>query len=151
MRICVSANGKVALFNRYEGLLVIYDSATEECVYRGSRNYPASPTPPEDFINSSGEERTMFFPVGGNVFCGPEGMLNVVVCNYMDDGPFISDPEYLDFAPVTAVDRYDWDGSYLDSYCLPDSSINYVAGLPDGRVVARNFAEGIICQMELVQ
>ncbi len=51
---------------------------------------------------------------------------------------------------VTAVDRYDWDGSYLDSYCLPDTSINYVAGLPDGRVVARNFAEGIICQLELI-
>ncbi|MCK5841113.1 MAG: hypothetical protein KAH31_03015 [Candidatus Sabulitectum sp.] len=98
-----------------------------------------------------GEERTMFFPIGGNVFCGPEGMLNVVVCNYMDDGSFVSDPDYLDFAPVTAVDRYDWAGSYLDSYCLPDSSLNYVAGLPDGRVVARNFAEGIICQMELVQ
>ncbi|MCK5134005.1 MAG: hypothetical protein KAR40_17885 [Candidatus Sabulitectum sp.] len=66
----------------------------------------------------------------------------------MDDGSFISDPEYLDFAPVTAVDRYDWDGNYLDSYCLPDSCINFVSSLNNNKLVAMNFAEGVLCLFE---
>ncbi len=150
MRICAGGNDRVALFNRYEGLLAIYDIDSEECIYRGNREYPATPSPPRAFTTESGEERMVMFPIGGNAFRGPEGMLNVVVCNYMDDGSFISDPDYLDFAPITAVDRYDWDGNYLDSYCLPDSSINYVTLLPDGGLVARNFAEGILCKMERI-
>ena len=129
MMLCIGGNGRIAIFNRYEALLTIYDIETEECLYRGSREYPSTPTPPLPFIDSEGESRTIFFPVGGNAFLGHEGMLNVVVCNYMEDGSFISDPEYLDFAPITAVDRYDWDGNYLDSYCLPDSSINFVSSL----------------------
>ena len=148
MRLCAGGDDRVALFNRYEGLLVIYDINTEECIYRGNREYPSTPTAPRDLVGADGEQHTMMFPIGGNVFRGPEGMLNVVICNYMDDGSFISDPEYLNFAPVTAIDRYDWDGNYLDSYCLPDSSINFVAPLPDGQLVARNFAEGILCHFE---
>ena len=90
----------------------------------------------------------MFFPIGGNIFLGSEGMLNVVVCNYMEDGSFLSNPDYLDFAPVTAIDRYNWDGDYLDSYCLPDSCINYVSKLSSNKYVAINFAEGILCLFE---
>ena len=148
MRLCIGGDGRIAIFNRYEGLLSIYDIETEECLYSGSREYPATPTPPQSIIGSDGESHTVFFPIGGNVFPGSEGMLNVVVCNYMDDGSFISDPEYLDFAPVTGVDRYDWDGIYLDSYCLPDSCINHVSILPENRMVGSNFAEGVLCLFE---
>ena len=150
LRLCANGEGRVALFNRYEGLLVIYDIETEDCIYRGSRRYPSSPHPPEEFIAADGERRTMFFPIGGNVFQGAEGMLNVVICNYMDDGSFLSDPEYLDFAPVTAIDRYNWDGRYLDTYCLPDSCINFVVPLSGGRLVGRNFAEGAIKLFERI-
>jgi hypothetical protein len=148
IRLCVEPDGKVAVFNRYEGLLAIYDIDTEECVYRGNREYPAEVSPPVEFIDDNGDQRTIFFPIGGNIFLGSEGMLNVVVCNYMEDGSFLSDPEYLDFAPITAIDRYNWDGEYLDSYCLPDSCINYVAKLPSNKYVAINFAEGILCLFE---
>ncbi|MCK5133126.1 MAG: hypothetical protein KAR40_13350 [Candidatus Sabulitectum sp.] len=148
MRLCIGGHGRIAIFNRYEGLLTIYDIETEECLYSGSREYPSTINPPTPFTGSDGETHTVFFPIGGNAFLGPEGMLNVIVCNYMDDGSFISDPEYLDFAPVSAVDRYDWDGNYLDSYCLPDSSINFVSSLNNNRLVARNFAEGVLCLFE---
>ena len=144
LRLCSGPNGILCLYNRYEGLLAIYDIYTKECLFRGSRNYPASPEPPREERNSSGETRMAFFPIGGNTFVGPDGMLNVVICNLMEDGSFISDPEYLDFAPITAIDRYDWEGNYLDSYCLPDSCINYVTCLPDGRIIGRNFAEGTL-------
>jgi len=144
MRLCTDGVDRVAIFNRYEGLLSIYTIETGQPIYSGSREYPATSEPPRHITGSDGQTRTVNFPIGGNAFRGPEGMLNVVICNYMEDGSFISDPEYLDFAPVTCVDRYDWDGHYLDSYCLPDSCLNYVASLPDGRLVGRNFSEGMI-------
>ena len=148
MRLC--SNGeRIAVFNRYEGLLAIYDIETEECIYMGSREYPSEPTPPESFTNSDGETRTIFFPIGGNAFLGPEDMLNIIICNYMDDGTFISDPDYLDFAPVTGIDRYDWDGIYLDSYCLPDSSVNFVSGIASSnQLIGVNFAEDVLCRFQ---
>lgn len=149
MRLCIGGDGRVGIFNRYEGLLSIYDIETEECIFNGSREYPSEPTPPDRYTADSGESQLVFFPIGGNAFLGPEGMLNVVICNYMDDGSFISDPDYLDFAPVTGIDRYDWDGIYLDSYCLPDSCINFVSVLNNGnRLIGRNFAEGVLCVFE---
>lgn len=149
MRLCIGGDGRVAIFNRYEGLLSIYDIETEESIFIGSREYPSDPTPPEPYTADNGETQLVFFPIGGNAFLGPEGMLNVIICNYMDDGSFISDPDYLDFAPVTGVDRYDWDGNYLDSYCLPDSCINFVSVVPDeNRLIGRNFTEGVLCVFE---
>lgn len=149
IRLCLNTDGRrIAAFNRYEGLLAIYDLPSRECIYRGSREYPAAPTPPVEHITDTGESRLIYFPIGGNVFLGSEGMLNVVVCNYMEDGSFLSDPEYLDFAPITAIDRYDWDGNYLDSYCLPDSCLNYVTLLSDDRMVAKSFAEGTLYLLE---
>ncbi|MCD4707625.1 MAG: hypothetical protein K8S62_07780 [Candidatus Sabulitectum sp.] len=134
LRICPGENNRIAVFNRYEGLLAIYDIETEECIYRGSRVYPSSP-----------EDRVRQYPIGGNAFLGREGMINILFPNYMDDGSFLSDPDYVDFAQVTAVDRYDWDGNYLDSYCLPDSSLNYAVLLSDGRLVVRSFSEETLC------
>lgn len=144
MRLCYGGNGRIALFNRYEGLLAIYDIETEERIFGGSRSYPATPTAPISYIGEDGRDHMVFFPIGGNAFLGPEGMLNVIICNYMDDGSFISDPEYLDFAPITCVDRYDWDGNYLDSYCLPDSCINFVTRLPNGDIVGCNFESCVL-------
>jgi len=147
MRLCYNGNGRIAVFNRYEGLLAIYDIETGEKIFGGSRAYPANPTLPHCFTGEDGQDHMVFFPIGGNAFLGPEGMLNVIICNYMNDGSFISDPEYLDFAPVTCVDRYDWDGNYLDSYCFPDSCINFVTGLPNGDVIGWNFESGLLERM----
>lgn len=144
MRLCTDGNGRICIFNRYEGLLAIYDIESEECCFRGSRTYPATPEPPLETVDDNGDVRFVHFPIGGNAYCGPGGMINVIVCNIMQDGSFISDPDYLDFAPITAVDRYDWEGNYLDSYCLPDSCINRAVYLQDGRIIARNYAEGSV-------
>lgn len=144
MRLCADDSGRICIYNRYEGLLAIYDIESEACLFRGSRTYPATPEPPREMINEDGEKRLVFFPIGGNAYTGPHGAINIIICNIMQDGTFISDPTYLDYAPITAVDRYDWEGNYLDSYCLPDSCINRVLYLPDGRIIARNYVEGSI-------
>lgn len=150
MRLCYGENGRIAVFNRYEGLIAIYDINTGDPIYMGSREYPAVISGPGMVTNNNGGSSMLYCPLGGNAFCGPEGMLNVLMCNYMEDGSFACDPAYRDFAPVSPVDRYDWNGNYLDSYCLPGSCINYVAGLPDGSLIGRNFAEGVLIRIEKI-
>ncbi|PIE53637.1 hypothetical protein CSA37_00280 [Candidatus Fermentibacteria bacterium] len=144
MRLAYDSNGRICIFNRYEGRLAIYDIDSEECIYRGSRSYPSEPRGPLSLISENGEERQVYFPIGGNVFLGYENTINVVLCNVMQDRSFISDPEYLDYAPVTLIDRYNWEGSYLDTYCLPDSCISHVTMLSEDMMIGRNYAEGAI-------
>jgi hypothetical protein len=140
MRICFSGTDRVAIFNRYEGLLNIYDINTRECIYSGGRSYPMSVQPP--MWQEDGTSRNA--SVGGGAFMGNEGMINFLIPNLMEDGSFFSDPDYNDFAPITAVDRYDWNGNYLDTYCLPDTCINYAAPLSNGRLAVKSYAEGCI-------
>ncbi len=151
MLLCVSNDNRLAVFNRYEGLLAIYDLTTEESLYRGSRNYPATPSGPASFTNSDGLTQRLFFTVGANPFLGPEGMLNIVFTGYMEDGSFFSDPENTDFAPIIAIDRYDWDGNYLDTYCLADSSLSSAALLPGNQLVVKNYSEGNLRLYDLQQ
>jgi len=141
MRLCYDGDSRIAVFNRYEGLISIYDIATEECIYSGNRAYPMEPNPPRP-LNEEGRYRHT--PIGGNCFIGNEGMLNITIPNIMNDSTFISTPEYLDFAPITAIDRYDWDGNYLDSYCLADSCLSYVLPINEDSLVVINSADGAV-------
>ncbi|MCD6587139.1 MAG: hypothetical protein J7K88_01170 [Candidatus Fermentibacteraceae bacterium] len=149
MLLCVSNDNRIVVFNRYEGLLAIYDLITEECIYRGSRTYPAITPEPLSITAANGQTQRLFFTVGANPFLGPEGMLNIVITGYQNDGSFFSDPENADFAPITAIDRYDWDGNYLDSYCLPDSSLGTTDLLPGNQLVVKNYSVGELILYDL--
>ena len=71
-------------------------------------------------------------------------MLNVTLPNVMNDSTFVSTPEYTDYAPVTLVDRYDWVGTYLDTYCLPDSCLSFTVPVDYRTLVVINYAEGAV-------
>ena len=144
IRICTNGSNRVALYNRYEGLVAIFDLDTKTSLFNGQRELPAAPTPPQDFTDSNGNSARLFLPIGGNAYLGHDGMLNVILTGFMDDGSLISDPENIDFAEYASVDRYDWDGNYLDSYCFPDSCISHAAVLPSGILVAKDFSEGVL-------
>lgn len=148
IRVCTNGDNRLALYNRYEGLIAIYDLETKSCVFRGQRQLPATPTPPQNFTDSNGNSTRLFLPIGGNAFLGPDGMLNVVITGFMEDGSFLSDPENIDFAEYSSIDRYDWEGNYLDSYCLPDSCISHAGILSGDRLVARDFSEGVLRMYE---
>ena len=141
IRLCYNGIDKVAVFNRYEGFISIYDIFTEECLYSGRRTYPMLPSPPLP-LDDNGRYR--HFPIGGNCFVGREGMLNVTLPNVMNDSTFVSTPEYTDYAPVTIVDRYDWVGTYLDTYCLPDSCLSFTVPVDYRTLVVINYAEGAV-------
>ncbi len=70
--------------------------------------------------------RGMAFSRHSSLCIGPHGELNMVFLNVMHNGEMSRGRNISDRAPVTMVDRFDRSGTYLDTYCLPDSSISNI-------------------------
>ncbi len=135
----------LAFVSRYEHRLYIFNIETEEPVFAGVRDLPSEPSKPYRRYNEeTGIQSTVMFPSVGGIFRGPEGMINVVVDEYQNDGSLLHGNRYINYAPVTIIDRYDSNGQYLDSYCLPDSGISWVRMLHDDKLVGRQQGTGIV-------
>jgi hypothetical protein len=100
------------------------------------------------------EEMNMAFytnyPVYRSVFIGPHGTVNLLFANLMYNGEMLRPGNYLHSAPVSIIDRFTVNGEYLDSYCLPDSSINIVSYNGNGYMAAVNANSGIIYGYRIV-
>ncbi|MCD4775388.1 MAG: hypothetical protein K8S15_04965 [Candidatus Aegiribacteria sp.] len=135
----------IAFISRYEHRLHIFNLETEEPIFTGVRDLPSEPAKPyRSFNEETGIQSTVMFPSVGGVFRGPEGMINVVVDEYQNDGSLLHSNRYINYAPVTIIDRYDSNGEYLDSYCLPDSGISWVRMLHDHQLVGRQQGTGMV-------
>lgn len=142
LKVCAGPGDTLAVFNRYQGTLAVYEPEGWTCVYRGSRTFPDQPEPPR--MEQSGDEmRFYMFPMASNAFVGPEGQLNTVI-HFQSDGSFLSEMGGSGQSPVTVVDRYSWSGQYLDSYCLPDSFLGSARKLGDGRLAALDYRRGTL-------
>ncbi len=60
------------------------------------------------------------WPVLGRPFLGPDSTLcvNLPAFNSNAEFRFHSTP-FEEYSPVTVIDRYDFQGNYLDSFCIP--------------------------------
>lgn len=135
----------LAVVSRYEHKLYIFNLATQELVFSGIRELPSEPARPyQNFNEETGYLTTIMFPSVGGVFNGPEGMINIVVDEYQNDGTLLHDNRFIDYAPVTVIDRYTSNGEYLDSYCLPDSCVSWVRRLPPDMLVGRQQGTGLV-------
>lgn len=108
--------GRIACVSQFQDELHIYDFETGEILHSGTRNLPASPT-------DGSVER--FYTVYATIFIGPDSMINIPISNLMDNGEFMGSGGSR-HSLVTIVDRYNWDGEYLDSYLLPDSLLGAI-------------------------
>ena len=136
---------KIAIISRYEHKLFIYNLDTEEQLYAGIRNLPSNPARPyRNYNQETGNLTTICFPSISGTFTGPEGMINVIVDEYMSDGSLLHSNRNNNYAPVTVIDRYDPTGAYLDSYCIPDSGIYWVRMLADGRITGAQQGTGMV-------
>jgi len=141
----------IAVISRYEHKLFIFNLDTEEQVFAGIRNLTSDPARPyRNFNEETGNITTICFPSISSVFKGPEGMINVVVDEYQSDGTLLHGNRNNNYAPVTVIDRYDPTGTYLDSYCIPDSGIYWMRMLDDGRFVGAQQGTGRIFIYEQV-
>lgn len=135
----------LAVISRYEHRLFIFNLETEELIFDGRRNLPSEPAEPyRDYNKETGMMSTVMFPSIGGVFSGPEGMVNIVVDEYQSDGSLLNSNRYMDYPPLTVIDRYNHDGEYLDSYCLPDSGVSWIRLFPDGKYIGRQQSTGIL-------
>ena len=142
LKLAVGPGDTLALFNRYQGSLALYDYRGQTCVYRGSRQYPARPESPR--MEQSGDMMQFYmFPVAVNVFFGSAEELNSVV-KYQADGSFLSEMGGEGQPPVTVIDRYSWSGEYLGSFCLPESSAGATEAISGGRLVSHNYHLGTL-------
>ena len=114
--IANNSMGRVACVSQFEDNLFIYDSETGETLHSGTRDFPADP---------SADSNGTMFTVYATIFLGPDSMINIPIPNIMTNGEYMGSGGSF-HTPVTIVDRYNWDGNYLDSYLLPDSMLGGV-------------------------
>ncbi len=142
----------IAVISRYEHRLYIFNLHTEEPVFAGVRDLPCNPAPPyRNYNEETGHLTTIMFPSISGVFKGPEGMINIVVDEYMSDGSLLHSNRHNNYAPVTVIDRYDLTGAYLDSYCFPDSGIYNARILKDGRFLGAQQGTGKVFLYEQLE
>ena len=112
---------QLAVLSRFGNQLFFYDLEDKTVSDDFSRIYPTSFKGTEVFTDDNGAVTGgLAYLVMGNFFTGPEGKINVGLMPFAPDGSFRTsgnDP----YGPVTIMDRYDNDGIYLDSYCIPVS------------------------------
>lgn len=111
--IAYHSMGRVACVSQFEDNLFIYDLETGETLHSGTRDFPTSP---------SGDSNGTIFTIYATIFLGPDSMINIPVPNIMTNGEYMGSGG-SSHTPVTIIDRYNWDGNYLDSYLLPDSML----------------------------
>jgi len=78
------------------------------------------------YTSRNGTEGMQVVPLVGSVFIGPHGMINVQMVIPDPDGanPISISGSETDY---TLIDRYSWDGEYLDSYIIPRGRIWSIA------------------------
>ncbi|PIE52541.1 hypothetical protein CSA37_05865 [Candidatus Fermentibacteria bacterium] len=133
--------GRVACISQFEDNLFIYDIETGETIHSGSRRLPADPT-------SGSVER--FYTVYATAFLGPDSMINIPIPNIMDNGKFMGSGGSR-HSLVTIVDRYNWNGDYLDSYLLPDSMLEGIVYSDDLGFVASQWGTSEVHRYELLE
>jgi hypothetical protein len=136
---------KVAYISHFEKKLVFASIVDHTSYHTNVRNLPFTITPHGYHIDEENNTRTdIAFPLYRSMFIGPSGQINIVFCNLMADGNMYGPGNTQDRPPVTVVDRFNFDGEYLDSYCIPDSSINCVYYNGDGYMLGIQSPTGTI-------
>lgn len=100
----------------YANHLQVFDLATGHLLRTFSRDLPAHIREP-DFHTEDGATHFFLETFLLDVFVGPEGMVNVLLRPFSTARTTDLTEEGL--ANVCLVDRFNWEGHYLDSYAVP--------------------------------
>ncbi|MCK5036238.1 MAG: hypothetical protein KAS73_10125 [Candidatus Sabulitectum sp.] len=91
--------------------LFFFDLANRTISYDFARMYPTSYQTTHD---------GMAWPVMGTPFLGPDSTLCVNLPTFNSNAEFrFNSTPFEEYSPVTIIDRYDLQGNYLDSFCIP--------------------------------
>lgn len=117
----------VAYMGQYESKLVFCRISDRSSSWVATRELPFEIT---ECTNYYDEETNTFrgtaYSRHVSLCVGPHGELDMVFFNLMQNGEMARGQNTFDRPPVSVIDRFDRNGNYLDSYCLPDSAINRI-------------------------
>lgn len=117
----------VAYLSHFEKKLVFASISNRNSFQTYFRDLPFEITQGGTSYDEETNTRTeVEFPLYRSMFIGPHGQLNVRVSNLMADGTMYGSSDCRHQPPVTVIDRFNIRGQYLDSYCIPDSSISEI-------------------------
>jgi hypothetical protein len=136
----VAPDGSVLVISRFVGGIWKIDPATGSTELFVDIAFPQG-----EMVNdlASGS----FMVLCRDVFVGPDGMLNVILPVFSENGGPLSDGGEMQ--NTTAVHRYNWDGQYLDSWIM-DGTVG-IALMHNGRLFsADRYADGVIIAHSIV-
>jgi len=112
----LSQDSSLWVVSRFENQLYEYSLEDHSTSYNLAKKYPAEIPSSEQTI-----EGIRIYQILGCPFIGPEGMVNLPLggVGFDPEGNVRRGSDDLR-SPVTIIDRYNPDGQYLDSYCIPN-------------------------------
>ena len=117
----------IVYLSQFEQKLVLASLNERSSHWTGIRDLPMDITPSStNYDEESNMAFTTNYPLYRSTFIGPHGQVNILFANLMYNGEMFCPGNTENTAPVSVVDRFNAEGEYLDSYCLPDSSLNIV-------------------------
>lgn len=142
-RFCaLNDNEELVAFASYKHTYICIADISSQTVEFFSRDYPFRHPAFDEVANESGTAGIRVYPNINSVFVGPDGMINVQVLVPNQDGEFVSALVNYD-RDYTAVDRFNWNGQYLDTYLIPMPRIGSLS-YSDGFFYARSYDDDLI-------
>ncbi|PIE53214.1 hypothetical protein CSA37_02400 [Candidatus Fermentibacteria bacterium] len=128
-------SGEIAVFTTIGEEFVIVDSDLLSYREYELRNFPIDYPTIQYSSTDQGEHVARVVPIIGNTFLDSQGMISVRLM------PFTAEKEFWNFddalmAPVTVIDRYNWDGDFLCAYVILLEKCKYTTCTQDGKLAA---------------
>ncbi|PIE52220.1 hypothetical protein CSA37_07620 [Candidatus Fermentibacteria bacterium] len=128
--------------------IVISDLTRNSCEIYSGRKLPFELPEGGDIAEINGNVGHIKYFLYASMFVGPHGMINLQVTYPNRNGDFPITATKTD-ADYTLIDRYNWNGEYLDSYMLPIAGVAYV-DYEDGYIYTIKYEEEKIYRMEVL-
>jgi len=136
----VAPDGSILVISRFAGGIWKIDPATGSTELFADIAFPQG-----EMVNdlASGS----FMVLSRDIFIGPDGMLNVILPVFSENGGPLSDGGGVQ--NTTAIHRYNWDGQYLDSWII-DGIVGIVL-MHNGQLYsADRYADGVVIAHDIV-
>lgn len=129
-------------FASYKHTYICIADISQKTVGFFSRDYPFRNPTFDEVATETGTAGIRVYPNINSVFVGPDGMINIQILIPNLDGEFASALVNYD-RDYTVVDRFNWNGQYLDTYLIPMPRIGSLT-YSEGFFYARSYDDDLI-------